>query len=120
MPPTVDTLPIPTDSAFSLERLRDRPAASQESFSVADLCRRYKVGADKIYGFIRRGELIAINLAANLSSRPHWRVTHESVEAFESRRSSAPPPKPARRRRRPVARDYYPDLTKPRMRRARS
>jgi hypothetical protein len=78
-------------------------------FRVADLCRRWKVGADKIHGFLRRGELIGINLASNLSGRPLWRITRESVERFERRRSSAPPPKPPRRRRRLTVVDYYPD-----------
>jgi hypothetical protein len=79
-------------------------------YSVADLCRRWKVGADKIRTLIRRGELIATNLALDISARPQWRITPESVEAFELRRSSEPAPKPQRRRRRqPVVRDYYPD-----------
>jgi hypothetical protein len=104
-----DTLPIVPDSAISIDRLHDRPEADQGGFSVADLCQRWRAGAAKIHGFIRRGELIAINIAANLSGRPQWRITRKSVEAFERRRSSAPPPKPARRRRRPFAVDYFPD-----------
>jgi hypothetical protein len=81
----------------------------QEGFSVADLCARWKVGADKIHGFLRRGELIGINVATNLSGRPQWRITRESVEMFERRRGSAPPPKPAPRRRRQTDFiDYYP------------
>jgi hypothetical protein len=78
-------------------------------YSVADLCRRWKVGSEKVYGFIRRGELIAVNIAACLAGRPQWRVTVESVRQFERRRSSAPPPKPARRRKQTIAVDYYPD-----------
>jgi hypothetical protein len=78
-------------------------------FSVADLCRRWKIGPDKIHAFIRRGELMAVNVATNLAGRPQWRVTPESVEQFERRRTSAPPPKPLRRRRQPVLLDFYPD-----------
>jgi hypothetical protein len=81
---------------------------SRLGFSVADLCRRWKIGGDKIRGFVRRGELVAVNVAANLSGRPQWRITPESVERFEMRRSSVPVPKPQRRRHRPVAVDYYP------------
>jgi hypothetical protein len=92
----------------STGRLRDRPEVSHGGFSVADLCKRYKAGQAKIHGFIRRGELIAINIATNLTARPQWRVTPESVAAFEARRSSAPPSKPVRRRRRPAVKDYYP------------
>jgi hypothetical protein len=78
-------------------------------FSVADLCRRWKVGADKIHGFLRRGELVGINVASTLSGRPQWRITPEEVARFERRRSSEPTPKPPRRPRRPPEMDYYPD-----------
>jgi len=83
---------------------------NQEGFSVAGLCRRWKVGADKIHQFLRKGELVGINVAANLSARPQWRITRESVELFEQRRSSTPTPKPQRRQKRsPQMVDYYPD-----------
>jgi hypothetical protein len=76
-------------------------------FSVPDLCRRWKVGADKIHGFIHRGELVAVNLATDQAGRPQWRITRESVEAFERRRSSQPPPKaPRTRRRAPASVDF--------------
>jgi hypothetical protein len=81
---------------------------TQQGFSVADLCRRWKVGPDKVRAFLRRGELVGVNVATNLCARPQWRITRESVGLFERRRSSAPPPKPLRRRR-PVLIDYYPD-----------
>jgi hypothetical protein len=84
-----------------------RPDA-KHGFRVADLCRRWKVGPDKVHSFIRRGELIAFNVASNLSGRPQWRITPESVELFERRRSSAAPPKPHRQRRQQQAVDYYP------------
>jgi hypothetical protein len=70
-------------------------AVAAEGYTVATLARRWKIGKDKVRGFLTRGELVGINLAANLSSKPQWRVTGESVEQFERRRSSAP-----RRRRR--------------------
>jgi len=79
-------------------------------YSVPDLCRRWKVGSDKIHGFLRRGELIGVNLATNLSARPLWRITPDSVDRFEQRRSSAPLPKPVKRRRRRMQQiDFYPD-----------
>lgn len=86
------------------------PDLGQSGFSVADLCRRWKVGPGKIHAFLRRGELVGVNLATNLSGRPQWRVTRQSVELFERRRSSARPPKPNRKRR-PRAHevDFYPD-----------
>jgi hypothetical protein len=85
------------------------PDTLASGFTVADLCRRWKVGEDKIRAFLRRGELIGVNLAATLSGRPQWRIPPEEVARFERRRSSAPPPKPTRRRTRTCAVDYYPD-----------
>ncbi len=78
-------------------------------YSVTDLCRRWRVGPDKIRRFLLRGELVGVNLATNLSARPQWRITRESVEQFERRRSSAPLPKPPRQRRRMETIDFYPD-----------
>jgi hypothetical protein len=78
-------------------------------FTVTDLCRRWRIGPDKIRSFLRRGELVGVNVAASLSGKPQWRITAESVERSERRRSSVPPPKPPRRRRRAAVIDYYPD-----------
>jgi hypothetical protein len=83
---------------------------SAAGFSVADLCARWRVGPDKVHAFIRRGELVAVNVATNLSGRSQWRVTPEEVARFEKRRSSAPAPRAAPRRRRQAAMvDYFPD-----------
>jgi hypothetical protein len=84
------------------------PPPGPDCFSVTDLCRRWKIGAEKIRGFLRRGELIGVNVAAHLSGRPQRRVTRESLAMFERRRSTAPPPKPPRRRTRPEWIDFYP------------
>jgi hypothetical protein len=78
-------------------------------YTVGDLARRWRVGPDKIRAFLRRGELVGVNVATNLSGRPQWRITAESVERFERRRSSAPPPKLPRRRRATQMVDFYPD-----------
>ncbi len=75
-------------------------------YSVSDLAARWKVGADKIRGFLRRGELVGINMASSLAGRPQWRITPESVERFEQRRSSAPAPKPTRRHKPAAQVDY--------------
>jgi hypothetical protein len=91
--------------------VEDPPRAGgdvQAGFSVADLCRRWKVGAEKVHGFRRSGELVGVNLATSMSARPMWRFTAETVRAFEQRRSSAPTPKAKRRRRRPEFVDFWP------------
>ena len=83
--------------------------ASPAGYTVAALCRRWRVGADKVRGFIRRGELLAVNLASHLSGKPQWRITPEAVAAFEARRTSAPPPKTPRRKKRTGEIDFFPD-----------
>jgi len=93
--------------AIAPEARGDPARFTKSGFSVSDLCRRWKVGPDKIRGFLRRGELIGINLATNLSARPQWRITPESVDLFERRRSSGPAPKRLRKRKPPLV-DYYP------------
>jgi hypothetical protein len=77
-------------------------------YTVADLCKRWRIGADKVRAFLRRGELVAINVAASLSAKPQWRITPESVERFENRRTSAPAPKPPPRRKRSCGVDFFP------------
>lgn len=79
-------------------------------YSVKDLCHRWKVGSDKVHAFLRKGELIAVNVAATLSGRPQWRITVESVLQFERRRSSSPVCQHKRRgRRKSELIDYYSD-----------
>jgi hypothetical protein len=80
-----------------------------DGFTVADLCRRWRVGEGKIYGFLSRGELVGVNMATNLSGKPQWRIPAEEVARFEARRTSAPTPKPVGRRRQPAVIDFYPD-----------
>jgi hypothetical protein len=87
----------------------DTSALPSAGYTVAGLCRRWRCGPDKIRGFLRRGELVGVNVATSLSAKPQWRITPESVGRFEQRRSSAPPPRPAKRRKRTNAVDYYPD-----------
>jgi hypothetical protein len=73
------------------------------------LCRRWRIGADKIRGFLRRGELVGVNVASSPCGRAQWRITAESVEQFEKRRTSAPPPRRQPRRRRSTLIDFYAD-----------
>ena len=77
--------------------------------TVRDVARRLRVGEDKVRGWIKRGELSAINVASSLCGKPQLRVTAEALAAFERGRMAGPPPKPVRRRRRPTTIDYYPD-----------
>jgi hypothetical protein len=87
------------------------PTSATAGYTVADLCRRWRIGEDKLRGFLRRGELVGVNVATDPAGKPQWRVTAESVAAFESRRSSVPAPKLQRRRKMPIGFvDFFPDL----------
>ncbi len=91
-PPQTD--PVPADPAAGL--------------TVQDVARRYRVSPDKVRGWIRRGELRAINTATVLCGKPRWVIPPESLVEFECRRVGGPEPKPPRRRARRVLTDYYP------------
>jgi transposase len=77
--------------------------------TVKDVAKRYRVGEDKVRGWIARGELKAINTATALCGRPRWVIPAEALANFEKGRTSAPTPKPTRRRRRSQEIDFYPD-----------
>ncbi len=78
--------------------------------TVRDVARRYRVGEDKVRGWIKRGELTACNTAAVLCGKPRWVILPEALAAFEQRRQGGPPAKPTPRRRRPTGMiDYYRD-----------
>jgi excisionase family DNA binding protein len=73
------------------------------TLSVHDLCERYGVSEHTVLGWIRSGELRAVNVGRRPGSKkPRWRVTAEALAAFETARTPTPPPPRARRRKRPA------------------
>jgi transposase len=76
--------------------------------TVRDVARRYRVGEDKVRGWIRRSELVAVNTAAALCGKPRWVIPPEALAAFERARAAGTPPKPVRRLKRSQQIDYYP------------
>jgi transposase len=87
----------------------DSPKPDANGFTVSDVAARYRVGADKVRAWIKRGELVAINTATAMCGKPRWVITPASLAAFEKRRTNGADAKPARRRRRSAIKDYYPD-----------
>lgn len=64
------------------------------------LAKEWGVDYGQILRWIKSGDLIAHDLRRSTSTRPQWKISSESIEAFLAvRRSQAPPPKPARRRK---------------------
>jgi transposase len=78
--------------------------------TVTDIARRYRVGQDKVRGWIRRGELRAINTAARRCARPRFVVTAEALEEFEQGRSASLPPRQERpkHKKRRAMKDFFP------------
>lgn len=82
---------------------------SRHGLTVAEVARRYRVGEDKVRGWIKRGELRAVNTAAAICARPRFVIPPEALAEFEQRHSAAAPQRPARRpRRRTLEIDFYP------------
>jgi transposase len=84
-------------------------ASYPAGLTVRDLARRYRVGEDKIRGWIRRGELRAVNTATALCGRPRWVVNPDALAEFERGRASGPPPQTRRPRKKAEMVDYFPD-----------
>jgi hypothetical protein len=101
--------PLPSLRLGGAEPATDSDAA-RRGYTVRDVARRYRVAEDKVRGWIRRGELAAVNTAAVLCGKPRWVITPEALARFEAGRQAQTPPRPApRRRRAPQMIDYFPD-----------
>jgi hypothetical protein len=70
---------------------------------------RFRVGCDRVRGWIGKGLLRAINTAETTAGRPRFVVTPEAIAEFERIRAAGPPPKAVRRKRQPLVTDFYPD-----------
>ena len=69
---------------------------------------RFGVDVHKIIGWIRAGELRAVNVATTTGGRPRYRISPSDLAAFENSRSAVPQPRVARRRRKtPGITEYF-------------
>lgn len=86
------------------------PAADRQFLTPPILARRLGVDPGKILGWIRSGELAAVNLAAKANGRPRFAITQQALDAFLQRRSVLPiQPRPIRGRvrRNPNIVEYF-------------
>ncbi len=67
--------------------------------SPPQLAEHFGVDAKKIIGWIRAGELRAVNIATTTCGRPRWKISPSDLAAFESARAAGPQPRVTRRRR---------------------
>lgn len=72
----------------------------QHYFTPPEAGRLLRIKADRIIGFIRRGELKAANVATRLSGRPRFRIAAADLQAFLDNRAAAAVSVPSPRRRR--------------------
>ena len=72
-----------------------------KTYGIREIRERYGVGEHTVLGWIRRGELRAIDVSRKAGGRPKWRVTQVALEEFELLRTRTPTPPRARRWKRP-------------------
>jgi hypothetical protein len=84
----------------------DAPARGWTPNELAQLLR---VSPEKVRGWIARGELAALNVAAARCGKQRLVVLPHHLQEFEKARRAGPPPAPPRRRKRGPAVDYFPD-----------
>jgi hypothetical protein len=87
------------------------PRRKGDGWTVSDLARRYRVSVERVRGWIRRGELRAIDRRDRRCSRPAWVIMPEALADFERGRSAtiSTPPKVPRRRKQAGMIDFFPD-----------
>jgi excisionase family DNA binding protein len=76
-------------------------ATTAEFLTPPQVAKHLGLSRDKVLGWIRSGELPAINAATKQGGRPRYLVARKDVTAFQARRSALPPPPPSPRKKPP-------------------
>jgi hypothetical protein len=77
--------------------------SQRNKLTPPELAREWGIAPEKVIGWIRSGELAAIDAAARLGGkRPRYLIDREEIARFEARRATRPTPR-AKRLRRQVA-----------------
>ena len=82
-------------------------------YTVQDIQKLFGVTDHTVLGWIRNGELPAINVGRNVGKRkPRWRISQAGLEHFQRIRSAVPSPventQTTRRRKRAEVVDLFP------------
>lgn len=71
---------------------------TQPFLTPPEVAKMLRVSAEKVLGWIRQGELKAVNVS--LRTRPRYRISRKSLDDFLRLREVQPPPPRSRERRR--------------------
>jgi hypothetical protein len=82
-------------------------AAPSRWLSPPQIAKQLGIDPDKVIGWIRTGQLNAVNVASHVGGRPRYRISSESLENFLRLRSTSPEPKPIRRQKAAFTQKYY-------------
>ncbi len=74
-----------------------RSASKPFFLTPPEVAEMLRVDQMKVHGWIKMGELQAINVASKGSKRPRWRIRQAALDAFLGGRTFVPTP-PVRRR----------------------
>jgi hypothetical protein len=69
------------------------------TFTVDGIAQRFHVDPHTVLLWIKRGELVGIDVSRNRGIRPRWRITAEALATFELARTNQPIPKATRRKK---------------------
>lgn len=58
---------------------------------VREIAERLDVTEHTVLAWIQNGELLAMDVSRNRGGKPSWRISPESLEAFEQSRMPMPP-----------------------------
>jgi excisionase family DNA binding protein len=105
---TTTELALPIAQKYLAKCLAALPEDKADVLTVAGVARFLGVNRGKVLGWIRSGELNAVNLSRG--QRPRYRVSRHDLDAFMKRRTKTPPePRKQRKRKLPAGMiDYYP------------
>lgn len=96
---------------MSSTAIAQAPSPATSTYAPKQIAERYGVGEHKVLAWIAAGDLQAVNVGTRRNGgKPRWRITQESLDAFERARSSRPAPEPTRRARkvkRPAATQFF-------------
>ncbi len=97
-------------SEQEVQGMSEQSEAPARAMTVRQLARLLGVAPTRVRGWIKSGQLRALNLASSPLARPRMLILPDDWEAFRRAHAAVPEQPPKRRRRKvPCPKDYYPD-----------